>query len=221
MNRLLVLRPQPGADATVARARSHGLEAVPIPLFELCPMPWEAHDAGSFDGLLLTSANSVRLAGEELKNLRGLKVWAVGQATADAARSAGFDIAATGNQGVDRLLGSIERDLRLLHLCGADRHVPVDTGQEITPIVVYRAKPVEAPALGDTRDAVALIHSPRAGSRLAELVNERESMSIAAISDAAADASGHGWRRVSVADVPTDDALLALAARLCDKPEPK
>ena len=59
-------------------------------------------------GCLLTSANAVRCGGEQLHSLRGLKAYAVGEATAEAAREAGFDIAATGDAGVDRLLGSIE-----------------------------------------------------------------------------------------------------------------
>jgi uroporphyrinogen-III synthase len=46
-------------------------------------------------------------------------------------------------------------------------------------------------------------------------------MGIAAISEAAAEAVGKGWRRVAIAETPTDDALLALAAGLCDKPDPE
>jgi uroporphyrinogen-III synthase len=45
-------------------------------------------------------------------------------------------------------------------------------------------------------------------------------MTIAAISQAAADAVGEGWRSVEVAEQATDEALLALAARLCNKPRP-
>src|SRR3954453_8450379 len=119
MRRVLVLRPEPGATATVEKARALGLRAAAIPLFTIEPVQWEAADAGSFDGLLLTSANAVTFGGEALHSLRALKVYAVGEATAEAARDAGFDIAASGDAGVDRLLGSIEPDLRLLHLCGA------------------------------------------------------------------------------------------------------
>jgi len=36
--------------------------------------------------------------------------------------------------------------------------------------------------------------------------------------DQTAEAAGSGWQCVEVADVPSDDALLALAARLCNKP---
>jgi uroporphyrinogen-III synthase len=63
---------------------------------------------------------------------------------------------------------------------------------------------------------VALIHSPRAGRRFTELVEDRSSISIAAISPAAAEAVGGGWKLVASAEHPTDDALLALAARLCN-----
>jgi uroporphyrinogen-III synthase len=32
---------------------------------------------------------------------------------------------------------------------------------------------------------------------------------------------GEGWEKVETADRPTDEALLALAARLCNKPAPE
>jgi uroporphyrinogen-III synthase len=219
--RLVILRPEPGSSATLARAREFGLDAVAVPLFEVEPVPWEAPNLAAFNGLLLTSANAVRLAGDQLQDLRGLKTYAVGEATASAARDAGFDIAATGEAGVDRLLGSIEPDLKLLHLCGEDRREPQGAKQEITTVAVYRAKPLDAAGLGDMRNVVALIHSSRAGRRFAELVQDRGTISIAAISEAARHAVGDGWKTVAVANSPTDDALLALAASLCDKPDPK
>lgn len=222
MKRLLVLRPEPGASATVAKARERGLDAVAVPLFEIEPVEWNAPEAASFDGLLLTSANAVRCGGaERLEALRGLKAYAVGDATAKLARQAGFDIAATGDAGVDRLLRSIEPGLKLLHLCSEDRREPQGAKQKITAVTVYRAKPVDAPALGDTINAVVLVHSPRAGRRFAELVNDRSSIAIAAISETAAAAAGDGWARNEVADQPSDEALLALAASLCDKPDHK
>ena len=219
MKRLLVLRPEPGASATVAAARRHGIDAISVPLFAIEALPWDAAEPGGFDGLLLTSANAVRCAGAQLEAYRGLEAYAVGEATAQAAREAGFSIAATGSAGVDRLLGSIDGDLKLLHLCGEDRREPHRAKQAITAVPVYRAVAVEQPALGELDGTVAMIHSPRAGRRFAELVSERGGIAIAAISEAAADAVGEGWERVEVADKPTDAALLALAARLCDKPD--
>jgi uroporphyrinogen-III synthase len=218
MTRLLVLRPEPGASETVERARERGFDAVAVPLFQVEPVAWQAPEVGGFDGLLLTSANAVRHAGDKLPTLRGLPVYAVGDATAEAARNEGFDVAATGNAGIDRLLGSIESDLRLLHLCGEDRRAPKDARQRLTSIPVYRATPVDAPDLGSVAGTVALIHSPRAGARFAELVRDGSSISLVAISEAAAKACAGGWAAIETAGEPTDEALLALAARLCNNP---
>ncbi len=55
------------------------------------------------------------------------------------------------------------------------------------------------------------------GARLAELVSERRTITLAAISGAAAQAAGAGWAQIAVADRPRDDALLALAQRLCQE----
>lgn len=221
MSRVLILRPEPGASATVEKARAMGLEAAAVPLFAVEPIAWDAPDAARFDALLLTSANAMRMAGERLQSLRGLPVHAVGEATAEAARGAGFDVASSGDDGVDRLLDSLEPELKLLHLCGEDRREPRAARQSITPVAVYRARAIDAPDLAQIAGAVALIHSPRAGRRLAELVSDRTSVAIAAISPAAAEAAGAGWKQVESAEAPTDEALLALAARLCNKPDPQ
>ena len=221
MTRVLVLRPEPGASATVERARARGLDAIAVPLFEIEALEWEPPEPARFDGLLLTSANAVRRAGDGLRELRGLPAYAVGEATAEAAREAALDLAATGDAGVERLLGSIEPQLQLLHLCGEHHQAPADASQQITPVPVYRATAIDQPKLGSVEGAVALIHSPRAGRRFAELVRKRSSTAIAAISPAAAEAAGGGWATVESAAQPSDDALLALAARLCNNPPPE
>jgi uroporphyrinogen-III synthase len=219
MRRVVVLRPKPGASETVKRARELGLEPVSVPLFEVEAVEWAMPD-GAFDGVLLTSANAVQQAGEQLQKLRALPAYTVGEATAEAARDAGFDVAATGYDGVERLLGSIDPGLRLIHLCGEDRKSAPDARQEIEPVAVYRSRAIQAPALGDVNGSVALVHSPRAGSRLGELVKDKASIAVVAISKAAANAVGEGWEVVTAADKPTDDAVLALAAELCNKPQP-
>jgi uroporphyrinogen-III synthase len=221
MRPILVLRPEPGASVTVQRAGELGLNAFSVPLFEIEPVPWSPPDTAKFDGLLLTTANAVRHAGEQIKALTGLPAYAVGAATADVAREAGLDVALAGPAGVDRLLELVPPGLRLLHLCGEYRRMPSDPNHEITPLVVQAAKPIERPDLSAARDVVAMIHSPRAGARFGELVDERRSILIAAISKAAADAVGGGWATVEVAEYLNDYGLLALAARLCDKPLPE
>ena len=217
MSRVLVLRPEPGASATVERARRRGLNAVAVPLFEIECIAWASRDVADFDGLLLTSANALRCGGDDLQSLRALPVYAVGQATAEAALEAGFAIAAIGKAGADELLGSIPSSLRLVHLCGEHRREPTAAPQAITPISVYRARPIASPELGKAEAAVALIHSPRAGRRFAELVEDRSGIAIAAISPVAAEAVGSGWQIVEAAERPEDDELLALVERLCNK----
>ncbi|MEO6225559.1 MAG: uroporphyrinogen-III synthase [Sphingomicrobium sp.] len=221
MKRVLVLRPQPGASITAREARELGLEAVIAPLFEIRPLDWRPPNPAQFDGLLLTSANAVRHGGPGLLALRGLPVFAVGGSTAGSARHAGFAIAATGAAGIEELTRAIDPGLRLLHLCGADRRDPVTPGLPSEAIAVYCAEAVAAPDLSAAAGSVALIHSPRAGQRFAELVGDRSTITIAAISAAAADAAGSGWETVATAPQPNDAALLALAVRLCNTPAPQ
>ena len=171
--------------------------------------------------MLLTSANAPRHAGGQLRRLAGLPVHAVGAATAEAARAAGLTVASVGTAGVEALLATLPRAVRLLHLSGEDRtdtpSVPL-----ITHIPVYRSTAIAAPdGLERAAEAVVLVHSVRAGRRLAELLAHKSTVRIAAISPAAAAACGSGWAAVEAAPEPTDAALLSLAARLCQQPQPK
>lgn len=214
------MRPEPGAGATADAARAMGLEPLVMPLFKVEPVDWQAPQADGFDGLLLTSANAARHGGAQLPALRGLRVHAVGAATAEAAREAGFAIAGIGEAGLERLLGSLASDLRLLHLCGEHR-VAVAARQAITAVPVYRSAALPPPAeLRAIAGQTVAVHSPRAGRRLAELVDQagvdRGTVRIAAIGAAAAAAAGPGWEACEAADTPDDGAVLALAARLCD-----
>ena len=219
MRRLFVFRPEPASRQTMRLAEDLGLDAVSLPLFDLEPMEWTPPDAAAFDGILLTSANTVRMAGEELNRFRSLPVHAVGEGTAVAAEVAGLGVATVGKGGIDRLLGSIDPDARLLHLCGEDRRESSVAGRSITAVAVYRAKEKpEVSGLEALEGQVAVLHSPRAARRLAELVppEARSTVRIAAISEATAEAAGTGWQEVRVATLPNDTELLALAARLCE-----
>jgi uroporphyrinogen-III synthase len=225
MKRVLVLRPEPGASATAKRARHLGLHPVVLPLFEVEPVAWQLPDLGDFDGLLLTSANAMRHGGDKLELLHGLPVYSVGAATADAARSVGFDVTVTGDSDLEHLLGSIPPELKLLHLAGEHRTPAPHARQRITSLTVYRSVARDGADLGAVQDSVALIHSPRAGRRLAELMERQgvdtSRVAIAAISRNAASAAGLGWAAVETAAAPNDEALLALAASLCNNSAPQ
>ena len=221
MRPLVIVRPEPGASATAKAAEQIGLSAVVMPLFEVEPVAWRAPRTDGFDGLLLTSANAVRCGGDELGRLRNLPVHCVGESTAAEARDAGFSIATVGSGGVDALLALIPPSFRLLHLCGADRREPCEPKQTIRSIPVYRAAERPPPeAFNDLQSAVIAVHSARSASRVAAVADEaglrREAIAIVAISGDAAAAAGDGWQTVTAAGEPSDVALLALAASLCN-----
>ena len=223
MRPVLILRPEPGASATFARATAAGLQAIPAPLFTVKALAWDAPDPGDHDAVMLTSANAVRHAGAALALYRALPVYAVGEATAVAASAAGFADVRAGTSDAAALIALMAQDgiARPLHLAGRDRK----SGAAPFPIarrIVYAADPV--PTLPGAargalnRGAVALIHSPRAGSLFTSLLvaaNIGPSIiSIAAISPAAA--AGH-WKAAAIAATPDDAALLAAALSLCEK----
>ncbi|MBN8809100.1 MAG: uroporphyrinogen-III synthase [Sphingomonas sp.] len=218
-----VLRPEPGNAATIARLDAIGLATIRLPLFEVRALDWAPSDPSVFDALILTSANAVRFGGAGLAELRDLPVHAVGATTAAAAREAGFTIAVTGDADaaalVDRMAAIGVR--RALLLAGRERKL--DAGGIVAQAeAVYASEPLPvAPATVARLDgAVALLHSARAASRLAELIDaaaiDRAALRLAAISRAVADAAGPGWADIATADVPTDDALVACAAALAD-----
>lgn len=208
MTKLLVLRPQPGADATARRVRTMGFEAVVAPLFEIRPIAWEAPAAAGFDALLLTSANAVRHAGPGLAQFLHLPVFAVGAATASAATDAGFTSVVTGTSDAAAIAAQAA-GRRLLHLAGRENRKVAGATQRI----VYAAEPVDRPL---PPAEVALLHSPRAARYFAQRHPGRN-IAIGALSPAVAEAAGAGWKAVAIAEHPDDESLLAAVARLCDQ----
>lgn len=218
MRRLFVFRPEAAARLTIVKAQALGLEAISIPLFEIEEIAWAPPDPVDFDGLLLTSANAVEAGGDALDLFRALPVYAVGEGTAVAARTAGLGIVKVGNGGIDSLLADLDSEVRLLHLCGEERREPSGIMRSILVVPVYRATEKEVAGLDQLKGQVAVVHSPRAARRLAELVDPalRSTVRVAAISEAAAQAAGTGWAEVRAASAPNDTELLALCVQLCE-----
>ncbi|WP_300973237.1 uroporphyrinogen-III synthase [Sphingomonas sp. LHG3406-1] len=212
MRPLVILRPEPGASATAARAAALGLEVRVSPAFATAPVAWTMPES-RFGALLLTSANAVRLAGR----LPDLPVHAVGEATASAAREAGLTVASVGTGGVEALLETLPADLALLHLAGEERIELASPPQRVTAVTVYRAEPLPLPSPEALAGSVILVHSPAAGRRIASLDDGKDRILIAAISPAAASACGDGWAVCEAAASPSDPALLSLAAKLCEE----
>ena len=225
---VLVLRPDPGAAATVARLREAGHETLASPLFEAVPIAWQLPPELP-GAVMLTSAQAARLGGGGLAALVKLPCYAVGDATADAARAAGFVDVRAGDGDAATLLDHAMRDgfTSLLHLAGGDHRAVANPAAQVKWRIVYAMQATHGLRASAQRALEqggvdwTLLHSPRAAERFAMLVDraglDRGDIALAALSPAVADAAGGGWRDVAVAARPTDAALLAAAGLLCDK----
>lgn len=215
---LVLLRPEPGWSASAAAARALGLTVAGAPLFAIEPVAWDAPD--QVDALLLGSANAPRCAGPALANFMAIPTYAVGTATAEAARGAGLSVIAVGEDDMVALSATIDPAHRVvLRLAGRERTVlPPLPGHEVIERTVYAA--VAVPLAPVPAEAVVMLHSPRAAALfVAECARFEVSLAglaIAALSSRVAAAVGPGWARVQIAAEPTDAALLALARKMCE-----
>jgi len=212
--RVLVVRPEPGASATAARARAMGHEPQVVPLLATAAMHWAIPDILP-DAVLLTSAAAVRHAGAQAAVLMALPALCVGAATAAAARAAGWRDVHAGSGNLQALLDAAAAGphRRLLHLAGEDRTaVVVPPALTIAVVVVYRAALRALPVLPDIE--AALLHSARTAAHFAAEWDRhgghRGDVALYAISPAALAAAGAGWQSGHAAARPDDDALLAM-----------
>ena len=229
---LLVIRPEPGNARTLAAARALGLDARAVPLFVVEAIAWEPPDPAKFDAVLLGSANALRHGGAALARYAGLPVYAVGTTTAEAARAAGFAVAACGEGGLSALLPRLVADgrNRVLRLSG-EAHVALDPppGVVIETAVVYAARPVPLPtAAVPAHGAVVALHSGEAARHLAaecdRLGLDRGRIALACLAPRVAAAAGEGWadKRVAPTSEPVGEAaLLALARDMCQNSLPR
>jgi uroporphyrinogen-III synthase len=221
--KLLVLRPQPGADATVKRAEALGIEAVAMPLFVIESVLWQAPDPSHYDALMLTSANSLVHAGHGLEHLRALPVLAVGRATASQAEAAGFKVRVSGDSDVASLIGLAKEYgyRKLLWLTGAN-HIEVEPENtvKIDCVIVYRSvkiMPIDDIVALLRAPVITALHSPRAAKYFTEICNrngiDKRQQSLVALSPAVAKAAGTGWRNLVIAEHPNDATMLCAVLR--------
>lgn len=224
MKPLFIFRPEPGWSVTTKTARDMGLDVHGTPLFKIEPVAWDVPSAKSYDGLLVGSANAFRHGGKSLERIKKLPVHAVGEATADAARRAGFLVGRTGRGGLQNLLDDLgQRKLHLLRLAGEDRvTLRVPDGIRVDTKVLYRAVPE-----GLSDDIVAMLrnggvvalHSGAAVERLKVEFDrhglDRTRIDLAVIGPRVAEMAGESWGSVHTASAPGDSELLALAQGLC------
>ncbi|HWK64533.1 MAG TPA: uroporphyrinogen-III synthase [Rhizobiaceae bacterium] len=186
MRHVLVTRPQPGAAETADRLRGLGYEPIVLPLTEISALPIaQIPSPAGIDAVAVTSANALRHAPRELiAAFQDKTCFAVGGATATAAREAGFT-AVTAGPGdaaglVPIMLGALRAGAHVLHLCGRVRVGGLEQGLRAGRIAITELEIYDAPAIAYAPETIlsairdgapdaALVHSARAASRLAEL----------------------------------------------------
>jgi uroporphyrinogen-III synthase len=227
--RALVTRPRDEAVLLAARLAERGIDAVIEPMIAIVDRAAILPDLAGIGAILCTSANGARAfarASEE----RGLPLFAVGDATAQAARAAGFRAVESAGGDVEdlaRLVATRLRpgDGRLLHVAGSEVAGDLAGRLGAAGFTVERAVLYEARAATrlttETADLIdrgeidlALFFSPRSAAvfaRLAGPVAAGLGATVAISISAAADAAlgDRPFRERLVATAPTQAALLA------------
>lgn len=157
---ILVTRPEPDNAKTAAALRARGYEPLLSPMLRYEAIPFHGEDDAAYDGVVITSANAIRVIENHpsRRHLFGVRAFAVGEATAEAARSAGFgDVvsAKTGAKALGDLIvknaaaGKLKTHATLCYLAGADlaHDLAADLGARGFTVVThttYRMIPVAA-----------------------------------------------------------------------------
>ena len=216
-----VTRARPGAEATAARLRQLGRVPLVAPLLEVRSIEVEVDLAG-VGALAFTSANAVPAAPRAAV---GLPVFAVGDATADAARTAGFAAVESASGDVAALAALIARRRGafagdLLHLCASepagDLRSPLEAaGVRLRQTPVYET--VSLPITADVEAAwphlsAVLLHSPKAARAFDTTTASWSAghLDVLCLSEAVAAPLGRRAARILVADRPDEAALLNL-----------
>lgn len=218
--RVWITRAEPGAARTAASLRDMGVEPIIAPLLAVVPLTPALPDLTSFDALAFTSPNGVA-AFAALTPRRRHPVFAVGDATAQAATAAGFSDVRSAQGDLAALARLMATDLSDAAVLIPQAQTPAGDmaaalaqagARRVTAnaLPVYRADPT-AQAAPNAFDAV-LIHSPRAGKLLVRHHAGRldPAVVIACISAAAAAPFAALGLRPAIAGRPDEAALLAI-----------
>ena len=232
MTRMLVTRPEPDCRATVDRLAALDIEAVAAPLMVRQTLPASLPPPEGFTAMVLTSANAVRSLVERgvVERYAHLPVFAVGDHTAREASEAGFGRVSS----AAGAFGDLVNAMTIARLPGpifypAGKHQSADLAKAVAPLgimvvtaKVYEMVAVEAlpepilTALGGEIGAV-LAYSRRSAEIFARLAasisrEQRRSLAVLCMSEAvAAPLLEARFSRISLADRPDEDAMLALA----------
>jgi uroporphyrinogen-III synthase len=233
--RALVARSPDDAAPVMEALRTRRIEAVPAPILQIEPEPGAAARLAAalagVQAVLFTSANGVR-AFAEASGRRELPAYCVGDASAAAARLAGFRAVASADGAIADLAALVAARLApgngpLLHAAGAmtagDLAAELDArGFAVRRIVLYRAIPATqfapetAAAMGRGEIDLALFFSPRGAETFVRLVRGggmadlcRGMIAVCLSGNVAAPLRTLDWRGTAIAAAPNLAAMMA------------
>ena len=189
--RVVVTRARAQASGLRARLEELGAAVTEAPAIRIEPLAFEAPEIGSFDILVLTSANGVeRILPADVRALAGVTVAAIGRATADALAARGLvpDVVperAVGEALLEELGDVRGRRILVAAAEGARDVLPdglVAGGAEVTVLHTYRTvpEPVDPEAVLGA-DLVTFTSSSTV-SNLVAAMDGRELSSLRAVS---------------------------------------
>jgi uroporphyrinogen III methyltransferase / synthase len=156
--RIAVTRARPQASGLASKLEELGAAVVEAPAIRIADLPFTPPDLSAFQIVCLTSANGVeRLLPGDVRALAGVRVGAVGRATAAALRGRGIEAdvvpAAATQEGLLEALGEVAGARVLLATAEAARDVLErglrERGAEVTVLHLYRteSEPVDVEAV--------------------------------------------------------------------------
>jgi len=219
-SRVWIARAQPQAEATAARLRALGFAPVVAPVLTIHPTTDGAIDLTGVDALAFTSTAGVAAFAGRVAE-RGLRVFAVGDATARAARAEGFGAVDSAQGDVhalaERVAAARPRPGLVLNPTAADPAADLVAllaarGIAARSAAVYETREAAPLAAPETFDAV-LIHSAKAARAVARVLAGRDLSQVGAYAISAAAAAplaGLGFQRLAIAPFPNEASLLNL-----------
>jgi uroporphyrinogen-III synthase len=232
MTTCVVTRAQPGAVATADALAGYGHRPIVIPAAIITPTHARVERDG-VQALLMTSAAAARHA-KVHEGLRDLPVYAVGDATAQAAIDAGFTtVISAGGDGAALAVLAADRmkpsDGTLLHLRGSEVAGDVTgmletCGFQTRFVEVYQTRdhPDFARKLLDTienQEGIIIVHSPAGTRRVMTALYNCDAAfprwSVVGLSPAClVDLQDKGFKALFSAPSPDENALMATIAAL-------
>ncbi|MBL8576641.1 MAG: uroporphyrinogen-III synthase [Mesorhizobium sp.] len=228
--RVLVTRPEPGASETTRRLETLGFQPIKLPLQETRPLPVDDSACPEDVAVVVVpSASAVRHAPRGLLDKwAGAPCLAVGEATAQAARAAGFSQVREGGGDAEALAGDIIANKPsgvVGYMCGKVRRPVFEqrlaaAGISVCVVETYDTLPIACDdravieAVGTGSIDYVLVYSANAAELLLDLTTRKTLQNLFAsttwicISARVAELFSGDRNKIVIAQEPNEEALL-------------